>query len=170
MIVAIDPGIQGAAAALDSHGSFIDVIDLPTIEVHMCTGKVRKEIDIEALESWLVGIMPTRIVIENVHSMPREGAVGAFRFGVAVGIIRALATIIGDDVELVEPHVWKRYFDLLGTDKSHSLELARVLWPQHWHSLLTRVKDTHRAEAMLMAWWANRPPVGRNWGASRAAI
>jgi crossover junction endodeoxyribonuclease RuvC len=157
MIVAIDPGIRGAAAALLG-GTFTSVIDLPVVQV----GK-RTEIDIEALESWLVGIMPTRIVIENVHSMPREGAVGAFRFGVAVGIIRALATIIGDEVELVEPHVWKRYFDLLGTDKDHSLELARVLWPQHWHSLLTRVKDTHRAEAMLMAWWAVRPAVGKNW-------
>jgi hypothetical protein len=173
VIVAIDPGIQGAAAALDSRGSFIDVIDLPTIEVHMCTGKVRKEIDIPAFWQWLRSVQPKRIIIENVHSFPREGSVGAFRFGVAFGSLHTMAqlhSIYGTKPELVEPAVWKRYFELLHEEKDESRQLAIALFPQMAFTHLTRKKDEHRAEAMLMAWWADRPPVGRNWGASRVAV
>lgn len=156
MIVGIDPGIRGAAAALNGD-SFVDVIDLPTIQV----GK-RAEIDTTKFYRWLNKVRPRKIVIEHVHSMPREGAVGAFRFGVAVGMLRALSQVTVHEVEMVEPHVWKRYFDLLHADKDESRQLAIVLWPEHAGEL-KRMMDHQRAEAMLIARWGLRPPIGRDW-------
>ena len=138
-------------------GSVIDVIDLPTITV----GK-RDEIDTTKFYKWLHVVKPRRIIIEQVHSMPREGAVGAFRFGVAVGMLRALSQVFVHEVEMVEPHVWKRYFDLLHTEKDGSRQLALALWPEHAGEL-KRIKDHQRAEAMLIARWGLRPPVGRDW-------
>ena len=159
IIIAIDPGIDGAAAALDdSCGLFQDVIDLPTRVV----GK-RREIDVRLLSAWIYHLMPRRIVIEEVHSMPRDGRVGSFRFGVTYGMLRAVSALATNEpLEFVLPQTWKAYFQLISEDKAASRGLALRLWPDQKHGL-TRVKDHNRAEAMLLAWWAIRPPIGRNW-------
>ena len=159
IIIAIDPGIDGAAAALDdSCGLFQDVIDLPTRVV----GK-RREIDVRLLSAWIYHLMPRRIVIEEVHSMPRDGRVGSFRFGVTYGMLRAVSALATNEpLEFVLPQTWKAYFQLISEKKEASLGLALRLWPDQDH-VLTRVKDHNRAEAMLIAWWAIRPPIGRNW-------
>jgi crossover junction endodeoxyribonuclease RuvC len=162
MIIGIDPGISGAAAALRIGGiglssRFAEVIDLPTLQ----DGK-RRQLDSYALLTWLRSMRPHRIIMENVHSLPREGVVGAFRFGVAIGMIRAVSRLVVRDLELVEPKVWKGYFKLAGGDKEASRELALELFPKT-SDILKRKKDHQRAEAMLIAWWASRPPIGRNW-------
>ena len=158
IIIAIDPGIDGAAAALDdSCGLFQDVIDLPTRVV----GK-RREIDVRLLSAWIYHLMPRRIVIEEAHSMPRDGRVGSFRFGVTYGMIKAVSVMSSGEIEFVAPQTWKAYFQLISEDKAASRGLALRLWPDQEH-VLTRVKDHNRAEAMLVAWWSIRPPIGRNW-------
>jgi crossover junction endodeoxyribonuclease RuvC len=159
MIVAIDPGIDGAAVALNLARGFVDVIDLPTIH----TGKRREINDLEFFR-WLCVTKPHRIVMENVHSMPKEGVSSVFRFGVAVGMLKSASRIyLGlHALELVDPTVWKPYFDLPGGDKEAARQLALKLFPE-MAAALARKLDHQRAEAMLIAWWANRPPVGRNW-------
>jgi Holliday junction resolvasome RuvABC endonuclease subunit len=159
MLIGVDPGINGAAAALCPKRGIVDAIDLPTID----DGK-RREVDPWKLGQWMTVWHPKRIVIENVHSMPREGVVSAFRFGMAVGAIRTVARVLlRAEPEYVEPMVWKAYFKLIGGDKEASRQLAMTLFPNPGYHLLTRKKDHQRAEAMLIAWWAVRPPIGRNW-------
>lgn len=157
MIIAIDPGIRGAAVAL-KNGCFTDIIDLPTVgEGKHCM------IDIQSFWCWVGNQKPKRIIMENVHSMPGQGVRSTFRFGVAFGILQATCAMwLGQDIELVEPQVWKSYFQL-GKDKEASRQLAIDLFPDEAYYKLTRKKDHQRAEAMLIAWWAARPPVGRNW-------
>lgn len=160
MIVSIDPGIKGAAAALLEAGrGFVDVIDLPTTGVHP-----RTMVDAAKLAAWMRPLRPRRVVIEGVHSMPKQGISSTFKFGVAVGICRAVSTLIlhGETPEFVDPNVWKEYFDLIGCDKDESRSLAAKLFPDQ-AQLLERVKDQHRAEAMLIGWWADRPVIGKNW-------
>jgi crossover junction endodeoxyribonuclease RuvC len=159
VIVGIDPGIKGAAAVIDNNGHMADVIDIPTLKAN----DDRREIDTVALFEWLRRqVKPRRIVIENVHSMPHDGHVGAFRFGMAFGMIRAICTRVTPDIELVAPAVWREYFDLLGQDKEASRMLAQRLFPAMFDKL-TRQMDHNRAEAMLIAHWAVRPPIGKNW-------
>lgn len=159
MIIAIDPGISGAAAALNGRRCFDSIIDLPTVG----EGK-RRVIDTQSFWCWVGNLNPTRIIMENVHSMPKQGLSSTFRFGMAFGALQAICNIwLGRDIELVEPQVWKAYFELSGKDKEESRQLATDLFPDEAYYKLTRKKDHQRAEAMLIAWWANRPPVGRNW-------
>lgn len=157
MIVGIDPGINGAAAALNA-GGFAEVIDLPT---HW-TGKWREINDVDFLE-WLRRIEPDRIVIENVHSMPGEGVRSVFRFGVAFGMLKAMChAYLGiHSLELVEPAVWKGYFNLPGRDKEAARTRAIKLFPNE-AGRLHRKLDHQRAEAMLIAWWADRPIIGKD--------
>jgi crossover junction endodeoxyribonuclease RuvC len=158
VIVGIDPGISGAAAVIDNNGVMADVIDLPTRET-----ADRSEINPVALCDWLRRqVKPRRIIIEDVHSMPQDGHVGSFRFGVTVGMIRAVSMWVTPQVELVSPTVWKGYFDLLGQDKEAARMLAIRLFPSMFDKL-TRKMDHGRAEAMLIAHWAVRPPIGKNW-------
>ena len=158
MIVGIDPGIKGAAAVIDNDGKMADVIDLPIRAT--CD---RPEIDVVALSHWLRRqVKPRRIIIEDVHSMPHDGHVGAFRFGVSVGMIRAICKLVTENVELVAPPVWKEYFDLFGQDKEASRLLAIRLFPGMFDKL-KRKMDHNRAEAMLIAFWSVRPPIGKNW-------
>jgi crossover junction endodeoxyribonuclease RuvC len=158
MIVGIDPGINGAAAALWRERGFITVIDLPT----GLDSKLRRQIAPDELLAWLRAMAPERIVMENVHSLPREGVTSAFRFGVAVGMIKAMSLLVVPDLELVEPAVWKEYFQLPGGDKEASRKMALRLFPD-LNEFLTRKKDHQRAEAALIARWALRPPIGRDW-------
>jgi len=66
------------------------------------------------------------------------------------------------NVELVKPALWREYFDLLGRDKEASRMLAQRLFPA-MSDKLTRQMDHNRAEAMLIAWFGARPPIGKNW-------
>lgn len=173
LIVGIDPGINGAAAALqcaDAEGpEFIsDAIDLPTME-----DGAKRQIDDFVLANWFTKLRGVdRVIIENVQPMPSipgfegkrrsMGAASAFRFGVAVGQLRATVRIaLGLDPEFVHPQVWKRYFALTA-DKEESRDLALKLWP-HSAYLLKRKKDHQRAEAMLLAKWGIRPVIGKNF-------
>jgi crossover junction endodeoxyribonuclease RuvC len=159
VIVGIDPGIKGAAAVIDNDGKMADVIDLPTLTVD----GDRREIDTAALFEWLARqVKPRRIIIEHVHSMPHDGHVGAFKFGMTYGMIRAICMRVTPNVELVKPALWREYFDLLGQDKEASRMLAQRLFPTMFDKL-TRQMDHNRAEAMLIAWFGARPPIGRNW-------
>jgi hypothetical protein len=159
VIVGIDPGIKGAAAVIDNAGKMADVIDLPTLKVN----GDRREIDTVALFEWLRRqVKPRRIIIEHVHSMPHDGHVGAFRFGMAFGMIRAICARVTPDIELVAPAVWREYFDLIGKDKEASRLMAIRLFPDMFDKL-TRKMDHQRAEAMLIAWFGARPPIGKNW-------
>jgi crossover junction endodeoxyribonuclease RuvC len=158
MIIGIDPGLNGAAAAVTNSGSLVDVIDIPTLK----NGK-RREVNTAALITWLRDANATHIVMESVHSMPWDGHVGAFRFGVSVGKIVAACELVTPDsyVETVGPTMWKSYFDL-SDDKEEARQLALKLFP-YKADHLTRKMDHNRAEAMLIAWYAIRPPIGRNW-------
>ena len=94
--------------------------------------------------------------------MPHDGHVGAFKFGMTYGMIRAICMRVTPNVELVKPALWREYFDLLGRDKEASRMLAQRLFPDMFDKL-TRKMDHQRAEAMLIAWWGARPPIGKNW-------
>ena len=86
IIIGIDPGVSGALAALEfgrkGVSRVLDVIDMPT----MPGIKKRRIADAHGITDWLEGFAPDltaddwACVVEEVHSMPRDGAVGAFAF------------------------------------------------------------------------------------------
>ena len=170
IIVGIDVGITGAAAALcpaDDAGPeyIVDAIDLPVMP-----DGTKSQIDDLALSRWMASVKATHAVIENVRAMPSipgkdavrrsMGAASAFRFGVAAGQLRSTVRMFGIEPDFVEPSVWKRWFALSGPDKEQSRQLALKMWPLSAY-LLRRKKDHQRAEAMLIAKYGNRPIIGK---------
>jgi hypothetical protein len=162
--VGIDLGLSGAISILREDGS-IKVMDIPTREVSFMKNdkpKVRREIEevdlIKMLYTELAGVTGTiHVCMERVSSRPKEGTTSAFRFGEVTGTVKsavvALKVLSGLDVKWykVFPSVWKRTFDLIGTDKNVSLELARTKYPSMATTFLKRKKDHNRGDAILLA-------------------
>jgi crossover junction endodeoxyribonuclease RuvC len=86
-----------------------------------------------------------------VHARPGEGAVGAFSFGRAAGIVETAAHACGLTPRFVSPAMWKGALRC-PADKTKARALASKLFPSaahHW----TRVKDDGRAEGALIAYY-----------------
>ncbi len=144
--IGIDPGaISGAYAAIDHNGEFIVCDDIPSIDGRINATNLRY-----LLKSCVTTFDSAMIAVESVHSMPKQGIASTAKFMRAVGAIEATAELTHYPLVLVRPQVWKKYHGLIGTEKVASLELARSMYPE---ASLKRIKDTGRADALLMALW-----------------
>jgi hypothetical protein len=141
-IIAIDPGaVSGAYAYFDDDGPPV-VGDLPVAD---------GQLDGAFLGQMVRGMDPDAAIVERVASMPKQGVVSTFKFGMAVGIIHGVLLSNGVPLHLVTPGTWKRHFKLTGTDKDAARALAIRLYPavQGLH----RKKDQGRADALLIGDW-----------------
>ena len=145
--IGIDPGLTGAIAALDEASQLILCADLPVIR----SGKLAW-IDSNELTSLLMRARngrPAQILVERSQAMPGQGVSSTFCTGVVLGSILAACQRVAIPLHLVTAAVWKRSMGL-GSDKSASLDKARLLFPT---ADLDRVKDHNRAEALLLAYY-----------------
>lgn len=147
IVVAIDPGVNGAYAFLtDELEEPAFVGDLPVVDGNL---------DASALARLLGGLKIDTLVVERVNAMPGQGVSSMFKFGRAYGTILGVAAALGIETELVTPVQWKRAYALPGKDKEKARELATRLYPKL--DGLSRKKDHGRAEALLLArWWLTR--------------
>jgi len=139
-LIAIDPGsASGAYALFDPKWRAPIVGDLEA---------VNKQLNPVFLVNILDWSGATEAIVENVHSMPRQGVASTFRFGVAVGIIHGVLSARGVPMHLVQPGVWKKALGLRGPDGEASRALAIRLYPQV--DGLHLKKHHNRAEALLI--------------------
>jgi len=146
LIFAFDPGKTGAWAAITHNGDYVS-----------CGGMIITEniIDTEKIWAEICAVRnghDCQVVVESVHSMPRDGVRQAFSFGCAFGAVLSLAQRFRSPWHLVRPQRWKADMGVTA-EKSTSLELARQLWKT---APLTRKKDHGVAEALLLAEWIRR--------------
>ena len=152
LIIGIDPGISGSICFFEN-GKIIDVIEMPT----MTEGKKNKrqvngsqiynEINkkIEKYENENV-----RVVIEQVSAMPGQGVTSMFNFGQSFGILKGICTAMQLPMYFVRPAKWKKYFNLLNSEKDASRTRAIEIFP-YFSSQLSRKKDSNKADAILIA-------------------
>jgi len=157
LFIGIDPGVSGALAAVrvndeDESTSFYQLVE--AIDMPFETTKTRKRVSPHAVNLWIEHVIelcaPCKVFLtcEAVHSMPRDGAMGAFSFGDAFGVVRGVLCTKLFQYEYVSPQKWKRYFGLTGADKDYSrtIALQRIN-----NAELKFKKDHNKAEAMLLA-------------------
>lgn len=151
-ILAFDPGQSGAVALLSTAGNLLQVQDMPVVD---------KSVSALLLWRMLTGFEEdiTLAVIENVHSMPRQGVASSFKFGRSKGVVEGVVAALGCPLEMPSPSGWKKAMRVT-TDKDTARALAIDLWPEHADAF-KRKKDADRAEACLMAEWGRRLLVER---------
>lgn len=149
MISAVDPGLTGAIGYIHDQGDFYKVSDMAVTQAGQGR-KVKNEVNAAALFAELrTLVIPSTIVIERVHSMPKMASQTVFSMGDSFGVVRAVAASLGIPTVFVDPREWKKHFGL-GKDKEQSRALAVQLFPT---APLSRVKDHNRAESLLIARW-----------------
>jgi crossover junction endodeoxyribonuclease RuvC len=90
------------------------------------------------------------VPLSNTWSLSRaEGAVGAFAFGRARGVVDGILAACGAAASHITPAVWKRAVGLSLISKGTSRAEAIRRWPD-LAALFVRVKDDGRAEAALI--------------------
>jgi crossover junction endodeoxyribonuclease RuvC len=174
--IGIDPGLTGAVAAIDDYGNLVALQDTPVITVRKGKGR-RSEYSEPGMTTLLEGILNSgekahaRVLIENVHSMPKQGVASSFSFGVGFGIWRGIIAALRLPCERVEPTVWKRALHL-SRDKGKAVQRALRLYPRadlgHTYHGRTIYHDG-RAEALLLAHYA-RFGVAENTPKSKSAV
>jgi len=142
-VIAIDPGAVSGAIAVFFGAGGQSVGDLAI---------VNGQVDAAALSRMVRLAAPCVAIVEDVHSMPKQGVSSTFKFGVAVGIIRGVLVAYGVPLYYVAPTVWKKHFGLIGPDKEKSRALALQRYPALAESLGLK-KHQNRAEALLLGEW-----------------
>ncbi len=151
-ILGVDPGLSGALAVLDvKNRSIVSVFDMPIIQE-----KTKRTIDCGALGLKLSAFIDdiSFAVVEDVHSMPGQGVVGVFSFGVSKGIILGMLGLSLIPVFLTPPAVWKNVMGL-NRDKDWSRTLATKLFPLSEDHFKLK-KDHDKAESCLLAEFGRR--------------
>ena len=155
-IIGIDPGISGAICFFENN-SIVDVIDMPT----MAEGKKNKR---QVNGSQIFNEISTRIknkdkrdvyvVIEHVSAMPGQGVTSMFNFGQSFGVLKGICSAMRLSMYFVRPAKWKKYFNLIKTEKEASRTKAIEIFPE-FSSNLSKKKDINKADAILIASFFN---------------
>ena len=152
LIIGIDPGISGSICFLDN-GKILDVIEIPI----MTDGKKnKKQVNGSQVYNEITKRIKQfeknqiRVVIEHVSAMPGQGVTSMFNFGQSFGILKGICTAMQLPMYFVRPAKWKKYFNLLNSEKDASRTRAIEIFP-YFSSQLSRKKDSNKADAILIA-------------------
>ena len=160
VVVGIDPGLSGAVATL-LDGEPGPMLDMPTRRVDGVN-----EVAARQLATWLRELRAAHpgafvlVCLEHVSAAPmagrRQGTSSMFNFGDGFGQVKAVLDVLGLPVVRVRPATWKAHFSLSGkgVDKDAGRQLAIARFPSAADQL-RRKKDGGRADALLLALWAN---------------
>ena len=152
LIIGIDPGISGSICFFEN-GEIKDVIDMPT----MTDGKKNKK---QVNGSQIFNEISRRIikidrknikvVIEQVSAMPGQGVTSMFNFGQSFGILKGICSAMQLPMYFVRPAKWKKYFNLINSEKDASRTKAIEIFP-YFSVNLSKKKDCNKADAILIA-------------------
>ena len=152
LIIGIDPGISGSICFFQD-GKIIDVVEMPT----MTEGKKNKkqvngsQIFNEILEKIKkLDKKEIKVVIEQVSAMPGQGVTSMFNFGQSFGILKGICSAMQLPMYFVRPAKWKKYFNLINSEKDASRTRAIEVFP-YFSGQLSRKKDSNKADAILIA-------------------
>ena len=156
LIIGIDPGITGSICFFED-GKIIDVVEMP----NMAEGKKNKkqvngaQIFHEiSLRIKSVKKEEIKVVIEQVSAMPGQGVTSMFNFGQSFGVIKGICAALSLPIYFVRPTKWKKYFNLIKTNKDASRTKVIEVYPEITDKL-QRKKDSNRADAILIALYFN---------------
>ena len=152
LIIGIDPGISGSICFFED-GKIIDIVEMPT----MAEGKKNKrQVNGSQIYNEISKRMKNfdkqnvRVIIEQVSAMPGQGVTSMFNFGQSYGILKGICSAMQLPMYFVRPAKWKKYFNLLNSEKDASRTKAIEIFP-YFSSQLSKKKDSNKADAILIA-------------------
>ena len=131
LIIGIDPGISGSICFFED-GKIVDVIEMPTMtdgkknKRQVNGAQIHNEILIRVKKNDKQNI---RVIIEQVSAMPGQGVTSMFNFGQSFGILKGICSAMQLPMYFVRPAKWKKYFNLINSEKDASRTRAIEIFP-----------------------------------------
>ena len=152
LVIGIDPGISGSICFFQD-GKINDVVEMPT----MTEGKKnKKQVNGSQIYNEIsdrikkIDKKNIKVVIEQVSAMPGQGVTSMFNFGQSFGILKGICAAMQLPMYFVRPAKWKKYFNLINSEKDASRTKAIEIFP-YFSSNLSKKKDSNKADAILIA-------------------
>ena len=152
LIIAIDPGISGSICFFED-GKILDVLEMPT----MTEGKKnKKQVNGSQIYNEILKRIKKlnkrdiKVIIEHVSAMPGQGVTSMFNFGQSFGILKGVCSAMQLPMYFVRPVKWKKYFNLINSEKDASRTKAIEIFP-YFSPNLAKKKDSNKADAILIA-------------------
>ena len=150
--VGIDPGIDGAIAAVQDGNRLLYLCDMPTVTENR-GGKDKRSVNgaavarafREILE--LAGDQYVSVCIEHVSSSPQMGVTSSFSFGHSFGIVEGVVSAKELPLVRVRPALWKKAMKYTSDKETIRADMIRSFPGAELH--LKRHAD--RAEAIALA-------------------
>jgi len=153
LIIGIDPGVSGSICFFKD-GKILDVIEMPTMNEGK---KNKKQVNGAQIYNEIKKRITNnsdsnniRVVIEHVTAMPGQGVTSMFNFGQSFGILKGICSAMQIPMFFVRPAKWKKYFNLINSEKDASRTRAIEIFP-YFSSQLSKKKDSNKADAILIA-------------------
>ena len=130
-IIGIDPGISGAICFMKD-GKIIDVIEMPSMDEgkknkkQVNSSQIFNEISLRIKS---LNKNDIKVVIEHVSAMPGQGVTSMFNFGQSFGVLKGICSAMNLSMYFVRPAKWKKYFNLINTEKDASRTKAIEIFP-----------------------------------------
>ena len=149
-IIGIDPGLSGALAVLEN-SKVKNLFEMPV----MSEGKKNKrQLNsaqlVKLLKDNILRNEEVSVVVEQVNAMPGQGVTSMFNFGQSFGVLKGICSALQLSVFFVRPAKWKKYHNLINSNKDSSRTKAIEIFPYISHEL-SRKKDSNKADAILIA-------------------
>ena len=152
LVIGIDPGITGSLCFFED-GKIVDLIEMP----NMADGKKQKK-QVNGAQIYNEILLRTKnvekknikVVIEHVSAMPGQGVTSMFNFGQSFGVLKGICSAMQLSMHFVRPAKWKKYFNLINSEKDASRTKAIEIFP-YISNQLSRKKDANKADAALIA-------------------
>ena len=152
IVIGIDPGISGSICFFQD-GKIIDVVEMPT----MIEGKKnKKQVNGSQIFNEIseriknIDKKDIKVIIEQVSAMPGQGVTSMFNFGQSYGILKGICSAMQLPMYFVRPAKWKKYFNLINSEKDASRTKAFEIFT-YFSAQLSRKKDSNKADAILIA-------------------
>ena len=152
LIIGVDPGISGSICFFED-GIIKDVVEMPT----MTEGKKnKKQVNGPQIYNEIserikkIDKKNIKVVIEQVSAMPGQGVTSMFNFGQSFGILKGICSAMRLPIYYVRPTKWKKYFNLINSEKDASRTKAIEIFP-YFSTNLAKKKDSNKADAILLA-------------------
>ena len=152
LIIGIDPGISGSICFFED-GKILDVVEMPT----MTEGKKNKrQVNGSQVYNEIsqrikkIDKKDIKVVIEQVSAMPGQGVTSMFNFGQSFGILKGMCSAMKLPMYFIRPVKWKKYFNLINSEKDASRTKAIEIFP-YFSTHLSKKKDSNKADAILIA-------------------
>lgn len=110
IFIGIDPGVNGAVAALIGNQAII--FPTPTIIIKK-NNKNKKQLDSKKMFDILNQFkgQNVKLALEQVSARPGEGTVSSFSFGFGYGLWYMASVACGFDMINVRPQIWRNYYE-----------------------------------------------------------